>query len=104
MKEMIEFEESENAILLEDKMICVEVVFINGTAPYDVYRFGNLNELKEKLSDEFMAKEVEKQKADSGFVQNIYFRARTSDNKWKTEYRIGSKKTVDLEAFILKEE
>lgn len=90
--------------ILEDVMVCAEVIFTESEVPFERYYFGNLIELARVLGPTFLENEAKKNDATSAYVQNIYVRARTKDSKTRGEFRIGIHGEVDMEAFILEEE
>lgn len=87
---------------MDDVGVCVEVVFEGSEVPYDTYRFGSLDGLTELLSPEFLEKEIQKNKATGGRINNIYLKGRTNTGEWRMECRIGNQSAYDLESFIMK--
>lgn len=91
-------DESNKVVVYDYMILCVEVVFEDSEVPYDTYKVGSVDGLKEVLSEEFLLAETQKNNASRAFVKNIYCRASTEDRNNRLEFRVGNLKDLDLEA------
>jgi hypothetical protein len=91
-------------IVLEDAMVCAEIIFVDGNIPYDRLFFGTVQELTKVLSETSLKELADVQCAKRAYVQNIYFRAKDLQGKWRNEFRLGSQGDTDIESYIFEEE
>lgn len=88
--------------VLEDAVVCLEIVFVNGDVPYEKEYISNVEALAKCLSHDYLSERAKIKNADKAFVQNVYFKGQQTDGLWRSEFRLGSQSESDLEVVTMR--
>lgn len=86
---------------MDDAVACIEIVFENGELQYEREYVGNVVELTELLTSEYLDERRINAKAENAYVQNIYFSG-SNVSGWRSEFRMGNQPGIDIEINVMR--